>query len=61
MGTVYQLSDLIPREVVRRIIDSDRTKEQMLGMLDCIPTLEQAREEHLTWACAFDSNSSLSD
>lgn len=58
MGTTYQLSDLIPREVVRRIIDSDRTKEQMLGMLEGIPTLEQARAEHLTWACAFDSKES---
>lgn len=60
MGTTYQLSDLIPREVVRRIIDSDRTKEQMLGMLEGIPTLEQAREEQLVWACAFDSKESKS-
>ena len=58
MSTVYTLSDLIPREVVRRIIDSDRSKEQMLDMLEGIPTLEQARSEHLIWACAFDSEES---
>lgn len=32
-------NDLIPREVARRIIDSPRSKEQMLGMLQSVPSV----------------------
>lgn len=32
-------NDLIPREVARRIIDSPRNKEQMLGMLQSVPSV----------------------
>lgn len=38
----YQMDDMVPREVVRRIIDSGRTQEQMLEMLDAIPKQEKS-------------------
>ena len=38
--TVYKKNDLVSREVVRRIIDSPRTQEQMLDMLASIPSAE---------------------
>lgn len=44
MSLVYPLDDLVPRELVRRIIDSDRTKQQKLDSLDAIPTQEQMRK-----------------
>ena len=36
----YHKDDLIHRETARRIIDSPRNKEQMLGMLASIPKVE---------------------
>lgn len=35
----HEKRDLIPREVVRRIIDSPRSKRQMLEMLEGIPAM----------------------
>lgn len=34
------MSDLISREVVRRLINSERSKEQMLHILGTIPTVD---------------------
>ena len=36
--------DLIDRETVRRIIDSPRTKEQMLMMLDSVPSVYEGKK-----------------
>lgn len=33
--------DAISREMARRIIDSGRTREQMLAMLEAAPNIEQ--------------------
>lgn len=40
----YHKDDLIQRETARRIIDSNRSKEQMLGMLASIPKVENTAE-----------------
>ena len=40
----YNKDDLIYRETARRIIDSNRSKEQMLGMLASIPKVENTAE-----------------
>ena len=36
--------DLIDRETVRRIIDSPRTKEQMLMMLESVPSVYEGKK-----------------
>ena len=38
---MYKANELIEKEVVRRIIDSPRTKKQMLDMLESIEPIKQ--------------------
>jgi hypothetical protein len=38
------MSDLISKEVSRRIISSDRSKEQMLAVLDSVPSVEERKK-----------------
>lgn len=40
MGVVYKKDDLISREVARRIIDSPRSKQQMLLILSTVPSVQ---------------------
>ena len=43
------MSDLISREVVRRLINSERSKEQMLHILGTIPTVDAEPIKHGHW------------
>lgn len=47
---MYKANELIEKEVVRRIIDSPRTKKQMLDMLESIEPIIQNQEEWTEYA-----------
>ena len=48
------MSKYIDKETVRRIIDSERSKEQMLTMLDNVPTADIRDNKHGKWVKRFE-------
>ena len=53
------MSKYIDKETVRRIIDSERSKEQMLTMLDNVPTADVRENKHGEWLEAVSGNKTI--
>lgn len=52
--TVNRMAEYIRKDTARRIIDSHRNKEQMLAMLDAVPSEDVQTLRHGRWNCGDD-------